>query len=151
GPHVRGHGRRGDVLRQGREADGLEKGPGHHAARRLVLLVREQRGRPARAVALLRAQGKAESDAHRGGRPDALGRLDRIHQRRRRHDPRKNMEARTMNLRRPIVVFLCAGLLLPALLLAQTNPDPKLIEEAKKEGKLVVYAAYSAADANAFK
>jgi len=56
-----------------------------------------------------------------------------------------------MSLRHMIRLFLCAGLLLPSLLHAQTNPDPKLIEEAKKEGKVVVYAAYSAPDANAFK
>jgi len=39
------------------------------------------------------------------------------------------------------------------LLQAQTTPvdRAKLIEEAKKEGKVVVYAAYSTADANAFK
>lgn len=38
-------------------------------------------------------------------------------------------------------------------ILAQTAPVErrKLIEEAKKEGKVVVYAAYSTADANAFK
>jgi iron(III) transport system substrate-binding protein len=61
------------------------------------------------------------------------------------------MEARPMRTRQIIRVFFCAGLLLPPLLHAQTTPDPKLIEEAKKEGKVVVYAAYSAPDANAFK
>jgi iron(III) transport system substrate-binding protein len=39
------------------------------------------------------------------------------------------------------------------LLQAQTSPAnrAKLVEEAKKEGKVVVYAAYSATDANVFK
>ncbi len=46
-----------------------------------------------------------------------------------------------------IPIFLCQ------LIYAQAVPPEraKLIEEAKKEGKVVVYAAYSAADANAFK
>ena len=50
-----------------------------------------------------------------------------------------------------ILSFLCAALLLPSLAQAQAPDRAKLIEEAKKEGKLVVYAAYSALDANAFK
>ncbi len=42
---------------------------------------------------------------------------------------------------------------LPGLVHAQTQSaeGARLIGEAKKEGKVVVYAAYSSADANAFK
>ena len=49
---------------------------------------------------------------------------------------------------------VCVGLvLLSRSIDAQTAPAEraKLVEEAKREGKLVVYAAYSTADANAFK
>ena len=55
-----------------------------------------------------------------------------------------------------VLVFLFLSIYIlfqPSLILAQaqfTN-RAKLVEEAKKEGKVVVYAAYSAADANAFK
>ena len=45
----------------------------------------------------------------------------------------------------------CASLWLPSLAGAQTVDRAKLVEDAKKEGKLVVYAAYTASDANAFK
>ncbi|OGQ83068.1 MAG: hypothetical protein A3F90_20045 [Deltaproteobacteria bacterium RIFCSPLOWO2_12_FULL_60_19] len=51
-------------------------------------------------------------------------------------------------------LMVWTGLLLfPQFILAQPAPAEraKLIEEAKKEGKVVVYAAYSTADANAFK
>jgi iron(III) transport system substrate-binding protein len=52
-----------------------------------------------------------------------------------------------------LLVISCELILASHAIHAQTIPPEraKLIEEAKKEGKVVVYAAYSAADANAFK
>ena len=52
-----------------------------------------------------------------------------------------------------LLVISCELILASHAIHAQTIPTEraKLIEEAKKEGKVVVYAAYSAADANAFK
>ena len=52
-----------------------------------------------------------------------------------------------------LLVMSCELILAPHAIHAQTisTERAKLIEEAKKEGKVVVYAAYSAADANTFK
>ena len=59
-----------------------------------------------------------------------------------------------MRLPRRLILLLlsaCASLGLASFARAQTADRAKLVEEAKKEGKLVVYAAYTASDANAFK